>query len=118
MRFAPLGNRWQLRRRHQGLQWVESGHQPNGAGAMATEARCGWMSDKDVHTQVCNVSATDWAVTMDGPVAVDGCGTMVRPDAVDVQLSPEAAEERTARVTAEAVMPRREGRLHRMPHRA
>jgi hypothetical protein len=64
------------------------------------------MSDKDVHTQASKVSATDGAVAMDGP------------DAVDVQLTPEAAEETADRLTDEAVMARGQRRLRRMPHRA
>jgi len=48
----------------------------------------------------------------DGTVAVHG------PDAVDVELTPEAAEETAERLTEQAVTARGQRRLMRFPHRA
>jgi hypothetical protein len=62
------------------------------------------MTEKTVHNEPSKVSADDGAVAMDGP------------DAVDVQLSPEAAEETADRLTDEAVMARGQRRLRRLPH--
>jgi hypothetical protein len=54
---------------------------------------------KIVHEEPSKVSADDGAVAMHGP------------DAVDVQLTPEAAEETANRLTDEAVMARGQRRL-------
>lgn len=62
------------------------------------------MTEKIVHSEPSKVSADDGAVAMDGP------------DAVDVQLSPEAAEETADRLTDEAVMARGQRRLRGLPH--
>ena len=62
------------------------------------------MTEKTVHNEPSKVTADDGAVAMDGP------------DAVDVQLSPEAAEETADRLTDEAVMARGQRRLRRLPH--
>ena len=62
--------------------------------------------DKDtVYSEPSTVSAED------GVVAVDG------PDAVDVAITPEAAEETADRLTAEAVRARGQRRLGRFIHR-
>ena len=66
--------------------------------------RCRWMTEKIVHNEPSKVSADDGAVAVDGP------------DAVDVQLSPEAAEETADRLTDEAVMARGQRRLRGLPH--
>ena len=62
------------------------------------------MTQKTVHNEPSKVTADDGAVAMDGP------------DAVDVQLSPEAAEETADRLTDEAVMARGQRRLRGLPH--
>jgi hypothetical protein len=62
------------------------------------------MTEKVVHNDPSKVSADDGAVAMDGP------------DAVDVQLTPEAAEETADRLMDEAVMARGQRRLRRLPH--
>lgn len=66
--------------------------------------RCHRMTEKTVHNDPSNVSADDGAVAMDGP------------DAVDVQLTPEAAEETADRLTHEAVIARGQRRLRGLPH--
>jgi hypothetical protein len=63
------------------------------------------MTEKIVHEKPSKVSADDGAVAMDGP------------DAVDVQLTPEAAEETADRLTDEAVMARGQRRLRGLPHK-
>jgi hypothetical protein len=63
------------------------------------------MAEKIVHDEPSKVNADDGAVAMDGP------------DAVDVQLTPEAAEETADRLTDEAVMARGQRRLHGLPHK-
>jgi len=65
------------------------------------------MTDKPkVHTDPSDVSAVDGAVEMDGP------------DAVDVAMTPEAAEETSERLEDQAVKARGQRRLGRMTHRA
>ena len=66
--------------------------------------RCHSMTEKTVHDEPSTVSADDGAVAMDGP------------DAVDVQLTPEAAEETADRLTNEAVMARGQRILPGLPH--
>ena len=64
------------------------------------------MTDKNVYEQPSKVRADDGAVAMDGP------------DAVDVKLTPEAAEETADRLSDEAVMARGQRRLKDLPHQA
>jgi len=66
--------------------------------------RCPAMTEKTIHEQPSRVSADDGAVAMDGP------------DAVNVQLTPEAAEETADRLTDEAVVARGQRRLRHLPH--
>jgi hypothetical protein len=63
------------------------------------------MTEKIVHHQPSDVTADDGAVAMDGP------------DAVDVQLTPEAAEETADRLTDEAVRARGQRRLGGLAHK-
>ena len=49
--------------------------------------------------------------------AVDGCVDVTGPDAVDVTLSAEAAEETSERLLAESFKARGQSRLKRYPHR-
>jgi hypothetical protein len=66
----------------------------------------GAMEDKrTVYDDPSEVSAVDGAVEMDGP------------DAVDVALTPEAAEETSVRLSDEAVRARGQRRLARNLHR-
>lgn len=62
------------------------------------------MTEKTIYEQPSKVTADDGAVAMDGP------------DAVDVQLTPEAAEETADKLTDEAVVARGQRRLRRLPH--
>lgn len=71
---------------------------------MLTLARCCRLAEKTIYSQPSKVSADDGAVAMDGP------------DAVDVQLTPEAAEETADRLTDEAVRARGQRRLRDLPH--
>ena len=65
------------------------------------------MEDKrTVYPDASEVSAVDGAVELDGP------------DAVDVAMTPEAAEETSERLTDQAVMARGQRRLGKMIHRA
>jgi len=65
------------------------------------------MTDKStVHADASEVSASDGAVEMDGP------------DAVEVAMTPEAAEETSQRLETQAVKARGQRRLGRMVHRA
>ena len=57
------------------------------------------MNEKITYDHPSKVSADDGAVAMDGP------------DAVDVQLTPEAAEETADRLTDKAVVARGQRRL-------
>ena len=50
--------------------------------------------------------------------AIDGAVELDGPDAVDVALTPEAAEETSERLTDEAVKARGQRRLGQMAHRA
>jgi len=52
-----------------------------------------------------------------GVSAVDGAVELDGPDAVDVALTPEAAEETAERLTDEAVRARGQRRLQNYPHR-
>jgi hypothetical protein len=64
------------------------------------------MEDKrTVYPDASEVSAVDGAVEMDGP------------DAVDVDMIPEAAEETSERLTDQAVMARGQRRLSKLIHR-
>jgi hypothetical protein len=63
------------------------------------------MTDDTVHSEPSSVKAHDGHVHAEGP------------DAVDVHLTPEAAEETADRLTNEAVVARGQRRLNRMPHR-
>jgi hypothetical protein len=49
--------------------------------------------------------------------AVDGCVDVTGPDAVDVTLSAEAAEETSERLLAESFKARGQRRMKRYPHR-
>jgi hypothetical protein len=62
------------------------------------------MTDKTIYEQPSKVSADDGAVAMDGP------------DAVHVQLTPEAAEETADKLTDEAVVARGQRRLRHLRH--
>ena len=65
------------------------------------------MEDKrTVYPDASEVSAVDGAVEMDGP------------DAVDVAMTPEAAEETSERLTDQAVKARGQRRLGQLIHRA
>ena len=48
--------------------------------------------------------------------AVDGAVEMEGPDAVDIALTPEAAEETSDRLLAESINARGQRRLKRFPH--
>jgi hypothetical protein len=48
--------------------------------------------------------------------AVDGKVEVEGPDAVDVALTPDAAEETADRLTSESVRARGQRRLRRIPH--
>ena len=63
------------------------------------------MSDKTIYEEPSAVTAKDGAVEVEGP------------DAVDVALSPEAAEETSERLTDEAVKARGQRRLRHLTHR-
>ena len=60
---------------------------------------------KIIHEQPSKVSADEGAVVVDGP------------DEVDVQLTPEAAEETADRLTDKAVLARGQRRLRGLPHK-
>jgi len=63
------------------------------------------MSDKwIIHEEASSVAAVDGAVQLDGP------------DAVDVAMTPEAAEETSDRLTSEAMKARGQRRLRSLPH--
>ncbi len=62
------------------------------------------MTDKIIHDEPSDVKARDGSVHARGP------------DAVDVQLTPEAAEETADRLTDEAVVARGQRRLRHLPH--
>jgi len=65
------------------------------------------MEDKrTVYPDASEVSAVDGAVELDGP------------DAVDVAMTPEAAEETSERLTDQAVKARGQRRLGNLIHRA
>jgi hypothetical protein len=65
------------------------------------------MEDKrTVYPDASEVSAVDGAVELDGP------------DAVDVAMTPEAAEETSERLTDQAVKARGQRRLGQLIHRA
>ena len=61
-------------------------------------------SKTPVYEQPSNVEAVDGAVQVDGP------------DAVDVSLSPEAAEETSDRLLRQSFKARGQKRLRRNPH--
>ena len=63
---------------------------------------------------------TDKSIVYDEPsdvAAVDGNVELDGPDAVDVAMTPEAAEETSDRLSEEAVKARGQRRLGRMTHR-
>jgi hypothetical protein len=62
-------------------------------------------SKQDVYAEPSKVEAVE------GQVEVDG------PDAVDVALTPEAAEETSERLLSQLLKARGQRRLGRMPHR-
>ena len=63
------------------------------------------MSDEEVYDDPSNVRANDGTVSMNGP------------DAVDVKLTPEAAEKTADRLTDESVRARGQRRLKDIPHK-
>lgn len=63
------------------------------------------MNEKPTFDEPSKVSAEDGVVALDGP------------DDVDVQLTPEAAEETADRLTDEAVVARGQRRLRGLPHK-
>lgn len=64
------------------------------------------MNDKStIYDEPSDVSAVDGAVALDGP------------DAVDVAMTPEAAEETSDRLSEQAIKARGQRRLGRMTHR-
>jgi len=63
------------------------------------------MEDRTVYDEPSDVSADEGAVNIDGP------------DHVDVALTPEAAEETSDRLSAEAVRARGQRRLSGLTHR-
>ena len=58
-----------------------------------------------IHDKPSDVSAVDGAVALEGP------------DAVDVAMTPEAAEETSDRLAAQAIKARGQRRLRNYPHR-
>lgn len=64
------------------------------------------MTEKIIHHQPSDVTAEDGAVAIAGP------------DAVDVRLTPEAAEETADRLTDEAVRARGQRRLRGLAHKS
>ena len=63
------------------------------------------MDKRTVYGEPSDVSAQEGAVEVEGP------------DHVDVAMTPEAAEETSERLTAEAVRARGQRRLNRLIHR-
>jgi hypothetical protein len=63
------------------------------------------MTDELIHDKPSEVKAVDGVVQVDGP------------DAVDVTLSPEAAEETSDRLLKQSFKARGQKRLGAMPHR-
>jgi hypothetical protein len=61
-------------------------------------------SKNPVYDEASDISAVDGAVQLDGP------------DAVDVALTPDAAEETADRLTGEAMKARGQRRLKDFPH--
>ena len=64
------------------------------------------MENEKVYSEPSEVEAEEGAVQVRGP------------DAVDVDLTPEAAEETSERLNDQAVVARGQRRLNRMTHRA
>jgi hypothetical protein len=63
------------------------------------------MEDDRIYDTASDVKAREGAVEVEGP------------DAVDVRMTPEAAEETSQRLSDEAVVARGQRRLKRLPHR-
>ena len=63
------------------------------------------MSDEKLYSQPSHAEAQDGAVAVTGP------------DQVDVDMTPEAAEETAERLTDQAVQARGQRRMMRFPHR-
>ena len=63
------------------------------------------MSDDKLYSEPSDVEAKDGAVAVTGP------------DQVDVDMTPEAAEETAERLTDQAVKARGQRRMMRFPHR-
>ena len=63
------------------------------------------MTDKIIHEEPSSVDASDGAVHAEGP------------DEVDVDLTPEAAEETADRLTEKSVVARGQRRLRHIPHK-
>jgi hypothetical protein len=61
-------------------------------------------SEKPIFDEPSDVRAVDGAVEMEGP------------DAVDIALTPDAAEETSDRLATESVRARGQRRLSRIPH--
>ena len=71
-----------------------------------TEAEEVMERKSPIYSDASQVAAVDGAVEIDGP------------DAVDVAMTPEAAEETSERLTEQAVKARGQRRLGRLTHRA
>jgi len=63
------------------------------------------VEKQPVYNEPSDVNAVDGAVELDGP------------DAVDVAMSPEAAEETSERLLRQSFKARGQTRLDRLPHR-
>jgi hypothetical protein len=63
------------------------------------------MDERQIHNEPSDVAAVDGSVEIEGP------------DAVDVALTPEAAEETSERLLGQAFKARGQRRLKNYPHR-
>ena len=63
------------------------------------------MSNREIYSEPSRVSAVDGVVEVDGP------------DAVDIAMTPEAAEETSERLADESIKARGQRRLKDYPHR-
>ena len=93
-----------------GRSWKRSSWPPDdwrAAGGGTAPAPAGWgaMTEKEVYSDPSDVKATGGAVSVEGP------------DAVDVQMTPEAAEETAERLSDQAVVARGQRRLRNIPHK-
>jgi hypothetical protein len=89
------------------MRIAECGNSAAAAGTHLRAASSGKaMSDDKTYSQPSDVDAKDGAVAVHGP------------DNVDVDMTPEAAEETADRLTDQAVKARGQRRLMRFPHQA